>query len=248
MPPDTVWISVVVFVGWMLGGIVGGATGVGSIMVAMPILTTVLPAGEAVLISCLIGVYGCMHLALAYRRDCVWPDIRALGIGIVPGCVIGVLALKLASVRTLELMISAMLAVFVLLRLFRKATTYRLPESTVLGAAAGTVCGFVASSVAMVGAPLGIYALLRHWEPDRARGNMSVIYIFTSLGAVTMQALSGLYTMELLRISLAGIAGCALGQFAGVRLGRNIKEELFNRLILTFLAVAALVLCVRAVG
>lgn len=248
MQLDVLWPNIVIFFAWMLGGVVGGATGIGAIMVTMPILTTVLPPNNAVLISCIISLYGCTHLAIAYRRDCVWTDIRALGIGIVPGCILGVLALKVASVKTLELMISVMLATFVLLRLFRKVAGYRLPDSTPLGIAAGTACGFVAGSVAMVGAPLGIYALLRHWEPNRARGNMSGVYILTSLGAVVMQALSGLYTMEIFRIALVGMAGCALGQFAGVRLGRNITGAIFDRVIIAFLAVAAMLLFGRAVS
>lgn len=134
---DNVWVNTAVFVGWLLGGIIGGATGIGAIMIAMPILTMVLAPGDAVLVSCLVGLYGCIHLALAYRRDCKWADIRDLGIGVVPGCVVGVLALKIASVRSLELMISVMLAVFVLLRLFRGTARQRLPESAPLGVAAG---------------------------------------------------------------------------------------------------------------
>lgn len=248
MQLDIVWVSAVVFAAWMCGGVVGGATGIGTVMIAMPILTTVLSPSDAVLISCLISLYGCIHLAIAYRRDSVWADIRALGIGIVPGCILGVLTLKVASVRTLELMVSVMLAVFVLLRLSRKTATYRLPESTAVGVVAGTVCGFVTSSVAMVGAPLGVYVLLRQWEPNRARGNMSIVYVFTSLGAVAMQAFAGLYDMTLLRIALAGMAGCALGQCVGVRVGRNMKSKVFDQLIIAFLAIAALILCIRAMN
>ena len=85
---DNVWVNTAVFVGWLLGGIIGGATGIGAIMIAMPILTMVLAPGDAVLVSCLVGLYGCIHLALAYRRDCKWADIRDLGIGVVPGCVV----------------------------------------------------------------------------------------------------------------------------------------------------------------
>ena len=54
--------------------------------------------------------------------------------------------------------------------------------------------------------------------------------------------------MALLRIALVGMAGCSLGQFAGVRLGRNIRGETFGRLIVVFLAIAAVVLFIRAVS
>ena len=52
------WMYAVVALGWFTGGIVGGATGMGSVMVSMPILMTVFPAGDAVLISCLCALYG----------------------------------------------------------------------------------------------------------------------------------------------------------------------------------------------
>ena len=199
---DVLLTCSVVFGGWFLGGIIGGATGIGAIMIAMPILTTVLSPGDAVLVSCLTGLGGCVHLSWAYRRDCAWKDIRNLTVGVIPGCLIGGVVLNIASVVTLELMISAMLALFVLLQLFRKTAEYHISESVPLGIAAGIVCGIVSTSVAMVGAPLGVYALLRHWEPNRARGNMSVMYAITGLGAVFIQASSGLYNLDLFWIRL----------------------------------------------
>ncbi len=244
---DVLLTCSVVFGGWFLGGIIGGATGIGAIMIAMPILTTVLSPGDAVLVSCLTGLGGCVHLSWAYRRDCAWKDIRNLTIGVIPGCLIGGVVLNIASVVTLELMISAMLALFVLLQLFRKTAEYHISESVPLGIAAGIVCGIVSTSVAMVGAPLGVYALLRHWDPNRARGNMSVMYAITSLGAVFIQASSGLYNLDLFWISLIGMTACSLGQVVGVRLGRHIGRELFTRILLVFLSLAASILFARAI-
>ena len=62
---DGLMVYLVVAVAWMVGGVIGGATGIGAIMVAMPIMTTVLSPGEAVLVSCLTGLYGTMHLSIA---------------------------------------------------------------------------------------------------------------------------------------------------------------------------------------
>ena len=58
------WMYAVVALGWFTGGIVGGATGMGSVMVSMPILMTVFPAGDAVLISCLCALYGNIRIAV----------------------------------------------------------------------------------------------------------------------------------------------------------------------------------------
>jgi len=245
---DFIWTSFMPALGWIIGGTVGGATGIGAIMVAMPLLTTVLSPGDAVLVSCVVGLYGSIHLSFSYRKSCSWKDIRDLAIGSVPGCLLGVFVLQAASIQVLQLMVCFMLTCFVLMQLFRRAAAFILPESAAIGIGAGVICGFVSASVAMMGAPLGIYVLMKHWSPDRARGNMSVFYAFTSIGTVVLQAVSGLYSPSLLKIALIGMAGCAAGQIIGVRLGRHIDQQLFHRLVLIFLAVSAVILFFRAVG
>ncbi|WP_298067191.1 sulfite exporter TauE/SafE family protein [uncultured Mailhella sp.] len=239
---------IVVALGWMCGGIVGGATGIGGVMIAMPLLTLVLDPGDAILVSCLVAATACVHLAWAYRRFIVWPDVWPLLAGMVPGLIAGVAMLKIAPVPVLELMICAMLVCFLLMQCSPRLARFSVPASLPLGLGAGAVSGFVASSVAMSGAPLGIYVLLMHWEPDRARGNMSIFYLCSGISAMLMQAFSGLYSYSLLKLGVAALAGCMAGQTLGVSLGRHISRETFRRILLIFLAAAAVVLFVRAVS
>ena len=238
----------VVAFGWFTGGIVGGATGMGSVMVSMPILMTVFPAGDAVLISCLCALYGNIHLIMVYHRLANSKDVRELAIGCIPGCLLGTLVLKIAPMQLLELMVCAILVCFIIMRHRSGTSPYRLPESMAIGIGAGVVSGFVHSSVALSGAPLGIYALLRQWEPDRIRGNFSIFFFLASLGAVGSQALAGLYHAELFPLALVGIIGCAAGQYTGVRIGRHIDRLLFQRIIVIFLALTAVILLIRALG
>ena len=67
---DFVWTCFMVALGWVFGGIVGGATGIGAIMVAMPLMTAAVTPGEAVLVACLTGLYGTLHLSYSYRKSC----------------------------------------------------------------------------------------------------------------------------------------------------------------------------------
>lgn len=236
----------VVAFGWFWGGMVSGISGVGAVMVAMPLATLVVSPAESVLLSNLVGMYSSIHMGVAYHRSCVWKDVRGLVIGSLPGCVLGVLVLKVAPPHTLQIMISAVLALFVLMQAFRRSASWQIPGSTGVGIAVGVACGFVGGSVTMVGAPLGIYALLRHWDPDRARGNMSVFYVFTGTGAVAAQACAGLYTMDLFSIALAGMAACFVGQNIGIRLGRHLDQVLFRRILIVFLSLSAVFLFLRA--
>lgn len=243
---ELVWSCCVVALGWFWGGLVSGICGVGAVMVAMPLATFVVSSSESILLSSLVSMYSSIHMGVAYRHSCVWRDIRPLVVGVVPGCFLGVLVLKVAPAQLLQIMISGMLACFVVMQMFRRFASWTLPESALLGTGVGVVCGFVSASVTMVGAPLGIYVLLRHWDPDRARGNMSVFYIFTGVGAVVVQAFAGLYHMRLFSMALAGVLACAAGQTIGIRLGRHLDQRLFRRLLIFFLGISALVLFVRA--
>lgn len=245
---DMALTCLVVFAAWTFGGVIGGVTGIGALMLSMPFLTMVLTPLDAVLVSTLIGVYGVLHLGIAYRKSICWRDIRDMVIGVLPGTVAGTMLLKVVSMQTLQLMVCAMLATFVIIQCCKRLASYTLPESALISIIAGFICGAVGGSVAMVGAPLGIYILMKHWDPNRARANMSGFYLFTSLSALFTQYSAGLYTLELIPPAISGMIGCALGSTLGVRLGRHVDQKMFTRLVVTFLALAAVMLFWRAMG
>ncbi len=244
---ENFFVYFMVAFGWFVGGLIGGATGIGGVMAAMPLITLVLTPSEAVLVSCLVGLFGSIQLSVSYHRFCTFKDIRDLVIGAVPGCVIGVWVLKIASMQSLQFMVCAMIILFIGMQMVKKSASYRLPESSLCGVLAGIASGFVNSSVAMVGVPLGIYALLTQWSPDRARGNMSIFYMLSGAMTVSFQLWAGLYTLELVQVSVAGIIGTLVGGVLGVRLGRRIDQLMFRRVVIIFLIIAAVILLARAV-
>jgi uncharacterized membrane protein YfcA len=233
---------------WFAGGVVGGATGLGSVMVAMPIMTMAISPGDAVLVSCIVSFYASIHQSFSYRRALRLNDVKPLAVGALPGCLLGVLVLKVAPVQMLELMVCAMLVCFVGMQLNRRMAGWSISAAPSFAMGAGAVFGFVSASVAMGGGPLAIYVMLRHWDPDRARANMSALWVFTSVLTCVVQAGSGMYSLPLFQTGLIGIAGTAAGQLVGVRLGRRIDLVLFRRILLMFLSAAAVMLFCRAMG
>jgi len=233
---------------WFAGGVVGGATGLGSVMVAMPLMTAFLSPGDAVLVSCIVSFYASIHQSVSYRRYLRWDDLKPMIAGSLPGCLLGVLVLRLAPVQVLELMVCAMLVCFVTMQISRRVAQWSVSAAWPIAMGAGGVFGFVSASVAMGGGPLAIYVMLRHWDPDRARANMSALWVFTSILTCVVQAGTGMYTLPVLHVGLAGILGTAMGQYIGVRLGRRIDLVLFRRLLLVFLTIAAVILFNRAMS
>ncbi len=235
-----------VAIGWFLGGIAGGVTGIGGAMIAIPIMMISLSTENSILISCLICIFASTQLALNYRHACRWSDIKYLILGAAPGCFLGVLLLRSASMAVLQLVLCIVLFAFVSMQSCRTICRYRLPDSVFTGIATGVICGAVNASVAMVGAPLGIYALLKHWSPDRSRGNINVFLMFPNYGSVFFQALSGFYTVPILKLAAAGVISCYVGTKIGVYLGHKIDQEMFRKLILLILILIAVILLIRA--
>jgi uncharacterized membrane protein YfcA len=236
----------IILLSWFIGGIVGGATGMGSVMVAMPLLTTVVEPGIAILVSCIVSLYAAGHQTVSYGRYVSWSDMPPMMIGMVPGCLLGVLLLMVASVQLLSLMVGLFIFCFVALQLNKKIANWQLSASKPIAAIAGGLFGFGSAAVAMGGPPLAIYVILRHWEPNQARGNMSLLWFVTSAVVCVMQLFAGMYTWAIFQIGLIGIVGTALGQCVGVCLGRRIDLVFLRRILLIFLTISAILLLRKA--
>lgn len=236
-----------VLLGWFCGSVVGGATGLGAMMIALPILSLGIPASQAVLVSCLVGAVACMQLAWLYRAYVVWSDMKWMWLGCLPGCVLGTLTLKAVPITWLQLMISAMILCFVLLQLFSRRTQWKLSDSPFWSVLAGLGGGFANASVSVVGVPVGIFVLLKRWERDRARATMSMFFLTSGWITVFSQWSAGLYEPELFKLAAVGLTGSLIGQRVGFRLGRHLDQRLFVRFVLLFLSCAAAVLFYKGV-
>lgn len=231
-----------VFLGWFCGSVVGGATGLGAMMIALPILSLGIPASQAVLVSCLVGSVACIQLGWLYRKYVVWSDMKWMWIGCIPGCIFGALTLKVVPVDWLQLMISFMIFCFILVQLFSRKAQWKLGDSVAWNALAGFGGGFANASVSVVGVPVGIFVLLKRWDRDRARSCMSMFFLFSGWVTVASQWTAGLYDFSLVKLAAIGLAGSLIGQRLGFRIGRHLDQKLFVRVVLLFLSCAAVTL------
>ena len=231
-----------IFSGWLLGGFFCGISGLGAMMIALPVLTFVLDTKTAILLCCIVGVPCCIQLAWLYRKHICWSDIKWLCVGCVPGCIIGTLTLMAVPANWLQLGLSLLICVFLFLQLAGNRSGRTLPDSVSSLLITGCAGGFTNATVSIAGVPMGIFVLLKQWDKDKARSAMGMFFLLSSLITIIVQACSGLYDSRLLQLSAAGAAGCFVGMSLGFKIGRNINQSLFVRLVLVFLAVVAVVL------
>ena len=171
----------VIFLGWFVGGLASGVSGFGAMMLALPVLTLVLEPRDAILVCCIVAGPCCVQLAWLYRRFVSWPDMKRLWIGCIPGCVLGTLTLMAVPAGWLQIGISLLIVLFLAVQLLGARTAWTLPGSPACLLAAGCASGFCGATVSIVGLPMGISVLLRHWDKDRARGTMGIFLCSATL-------------------------------------------------------------------
>ena len=241
-------LYVALFANWFLAGIAGGAAAIGTSMTAMPILILLLDPTEIVLICVLSCFFASVQLIYAYRGSFLWSDMKPLFVGCLPGIAVGTLTLKVISVAALQLLLGFILFSFIIFQLIRRKSRYRLPDTPLVGTLAGFVIGFAGAAAAVPGAPLGIYIILRGWDADRSRGNLSLFFMVFNTVTAFAHMSAGLYTMSIFQMSVVCAVGGVLGQCMGVRLGRGMDTSVLHKLILLFIFAAAFMLFWRALG
>ena len=231
-----------IFIGWLLGGFFCGISGLGAMMLALPVLTFVLAPKTAILLCCLVGGPCCIQLAWLYRKHVSCPDIKWLWLGCIPGCVIGTLVLKTVPANCLQLGLSLLICVFLILQFTENESGTVLKDSIPSLLIAGCASGFTNATVSIGGVPMGIFVLFKQWDKNKARGTMGMFFMLSSLITIAVQWFSGLYSASLFGLSFIGTAGCFAGMSLGFKVGKSINQMLFIKLIQIFLACVAIML------
>lgn len=232
---------------WFLSGLLHGLTSFGGNMVAIPLLTLVMPAREAIVFSCLSGTAIFLGLGFIYRRTALWLEIVSLGLSSLAGVPVGMAFLQQAGPRLLMLAAGSCLILFLLWQFVSRrlhvaeaafARWWCLPF--------GFLSGVMMSAVGMGGPPLVLYAYLRRWSKESTIGGTNLAAAISMLAILPSQWRAGLYGPGLFQAALAGAFFALLGIAASVPLARRINALLFRRLLLMMIGLSACMLLVRA--
>ncbi len=190
--------------------------GFGSALLAVPLMTLVVPTKSAVVITFLIGTATSTWVCLNLSPHVEWRTTKQLGLGTIIGAPIGVLILSLVSARALRLALgvgvcAATAGIIVSARRSRRPATPSASRTLVVGVASGVL----STSIATNGPPL-VYELRRTgFTDDRFRATISVAFIISDLIGLPLLAVAGLISAFDVVLAAAALVPCVIG----IRLG-----------------------------
>ncbi len=231
---------------WFIAGFVTGLTSIGGAMVAVPVLVLFMPPALAVPIACLAGLAQTTSLSILNYKDCLYGITGRLLIGTVPGAVAGVALLMYVSAAHIQLVAGIVMILFVMMQYMReKQQLIVREEKTWLTQLVGLGAGTLTGAISFGGPPIGAYALYLGWTPQQCLGTLSVYSTFLLIIVCLAQAFAGMYTSEVLDLSIIAALCSAAGVFCAAPLTKKLPVHTFKRLLLLVIGAGGLLCMVR---
>ncbi|GCF89994.1 sulfite exporter TauE/SafE family protein [Shewanella sp. M16] len=235
-PQTLALASLVVF----LGALTQSLIGFGLAVVASPLLYIVDPQ----LVPAPVIAMGFSIALLTLVRERGHLEFNGLQyalIGRVPGGFIGASLLLFAPQPILGLSIAAIVTVAVILSLNK----FSLPVNKKTLFSAGVVSGIFGNIAAIGGPPMAI--LLAGKDASQFRAALSAFFIFSSMIALVILAITGLLELKHLWLSLMLLPSVILGYLVAGRLVGRVDKEKTKMATLVLCSISALVLTVKSV-
>ena len=232
---------IIMIVAFALGGLVKGATGAGSPVIAIPVLTVFFDAKLAVAIMAVPNLFSNLVQIKQFRRSVenLTFSLKLSAFGTL-GCLGGTLFFILTSTRMIELLVAIITVLYVVLsfkknskKLSQQFAKKMIPPIGLLGGFVQGTCG--------VSAPIAL-AFLNAIGMKRAEFIFTISCFFGAMAAIQIVSLSffNFMTWQLFLLGLLSLAPIFLGMSLGDRLTKKISSQSFEKLILVFLILLSL--------
>ena len=239
----------ILVLGLGVAGLVKGGTGMGLPLVATPILAGVFgPKASVVIVTIPIFAANSMLLVQGWRRMDVLRGIVPIIVASAIGTAIGVNLLALLDQRTFAILISLMVAIFLLRgdRLIGDDPGAR--RARILGPTVGFVGGVLQGTTSIASPLIGSFFHARKMDRHDYVVVLAAIFELNALIQLIGYSLLGLYTPDILAIGLLGLVPTLLALMAGIYFRSRLDQARFRQLIVVLLVLSVANLLWRTFG
>jgi uncharacterized membrane protein YfcA len=217
-------------------------SGFGFALLAVPLLTLVLPTREAVIVSTLTSLLLTVGASVRERAHADWPTVRTVMITALVGMPIGLVLLDALPNRALTALVGVSVLGSTALVWRRPA----LPNTTPVRVAIGTLTGVLTTATSTNGPPLVAAFQNMGYAPPRFRATLISVFAGCGFASLGFFLYGGDITGPALGASIAGVPAIVAGWLLGDRVFRRIDAARFRIVVLVALSVASAVTLLRA--
>lgn len=232
---DLYLIALIMFVGALLQGI----TGFGSGLIAIPLLSLLLPLTTLTPVVSIINLILAGYLGWLLRHYLAPQQWRAMLSAGVVGTLLGNWVLMHFNLTWLQLgMALFVFSTGVLLLAGQRA---QLQPTNKVQSSVGLVAGFCNGALTLGGPPVVLFLANHELERLKFRATLTLFFFILALTNVVSFSWQGQYQPSHLPMIGALLVGALAGAFLGHKISALLPEKLFRRLTLALVLIAALV-------
>lgn len=206
--------------------------GFGFALLAMPIMTFVIPVEQAVAIVLVLAIVSTSQQAIAHRHAVRVPLARRLAVSSFAGMPVGLWILNVVDDRTLRVVlgIAVVAATFMLMR---DLTLSHVGPA--LDYSMGFLSGLANASIGTNGPPLVFDLQSRRLAPTEFRATIAIVFALGNVVTLTLFVLDGKITGDVLLAVGVALPAWLLGAGLGRAIQPKVPERHFRRIVLGLL-------------
>ena len=244
---EPVQIILIVVAAILVGVAKTGVVGLGVLFV--PIMASVFPPKESTGVLLPMLVFADIWAVAYHRRNAQWRIIGRLLPWLMPGIVLGALALWKLPAKRMGPLFAVLVLGLIAMRLVQERKgewlAEHVPQQWWFSAAIGLLVGFVTMVGNVAGAIMGIYLLSMGLRKKEFMGTGAWYFLIGNTIKLPFSAALGLITAQTLLFDLKTTPLILLGAGLGIWVFRKIPQKWFGRAILILATLSALRLLFR---
>lgn len=222
-----------------LGACLQGITGFGSGLIAVPLLTLILPLTVITPTLSIVNFAMATYLAWVLRHHVRVSQWRALLMSGVLGTLIG--NYLLAYLRLDWLQMGMALMIFAVALLFWFGIQWRHQSGKKLQTVTGLLAGFSNGALTLGGPPVVLFLTGNGMERLNFRATLTVFFWGLALTNILSFSVQGVYQQAHVPVVLSLLGGAIAGAWLGHRLSDYFSEQLFRKVSLILVMVASVI-------
>lgn len=236
LTPLQVVLSIIII---FLAYTVKGLSGFGSGLIAIPLLAFMFPLSFIVPVLGLLSYSGTLMQSIHLRKQVVWRDMLPL----IPFSLLGIFVAIWLLVNVDANSLVMALGGFVLLYSIYSLLPLPVHTGGRRWAVVAGSCGGMVGALFGTGGPFYVvYLKMRQLDKGQFRATIAMIFFVDGGARIVGYAMSGLFTMQTLWLSLILFPVLLLGMYVGHHLHIRIDQKRFNQVISLILMLSGLML------
>lgn len=234
-----VYASLVIFTAYIIKGL----SGFGSGLIAVPLLAFIFPLMVVVPVLGLLSYGGTIIQSITLRKQAQWKLIFPL----IPFSLVGIVLALWLLVNLDQSLLSLLLGIFVIIYSLYSLKPVKSVNSSKFGTVIAGGFGGLIGALFGTGGPFYVmYLKLRRLDKGQFRATIASIFLLDGAIRISAYGSSGLYTQQVMMLTLIFIPVLLMALYAGNHIHVKINEHQFNRVVSLILFFSGIMLVIKS--